>query len=76
MAVLCRMPVVALYIHLPEKNNPFNDGRTFESGTITVETLGVFPTENWNLETLDEHIEHIRMKYIEHFEKHELLDKQ
>jgi 1-acyl-sn-glycerol-3-phosphate acyltransferase len=69
MALAAEVPVVALYIHLPEINNPFNDYRAFESGTMHITHLETFQTVNWKLNSLDEHIEVVRNAYIEEFKK-------
>jgi hypothetical protein len=69
MAMAAEVPVVALYIHLPEINNPFNDYRAFESGTMHITHLDTFQTVNWKLNSLDEHIEVVRNAYIDEFNK-------
>jgi 1-acyl-sn-glycerol-3-phosphate acyltransferase len=69
MALNAQVPIVALYIHLPEENNPFNDYRPFVSGTMTIHYLKTFFTNDWKLSTLDTHIAMVRNAYVEEFNK-------
>ena len=75
MALNCKMPIVALYIHTPPESNPFSDYRYFQNGTVKVELLEIIPTENWRLETLDEHVEFVRQKFVKRFNEYEELTK-
>jgi putative phosphoserine phosphatase/1-acylglycerol-3-phosphate O-acyltransferase len=70
MALNCKMPVVALFIYTPVESNPYANFRPFKRGTVVIETLGVIPTKDWNLENLDNHIDNVRKKYVSRFNEY------
>jgi putative phosphoserine phosphatase/1-acylglycerol-3-phosphate O-acyltransferase len=70
MALNCKMPVVALFIYTPVESNPYANFRPFKRGTVVIETLGVIPTKEWDLENLDNHIDNVRMKYVSRFNEY------
>lgn len=70
MALNCKMPVVTLFIYTPIESNPYANFRPFKRGTVVIESLGVFPTENWKLEDLDSHIEEMRNRYVKRFNEY------
>ncbi len=63
-AMLCKLPVYALFIHTPRKSNPMATFKPFKRGTVLIDCVGVFETKDWNLDDLDLHIEIIRQQYI------------
>jgi len=67
MALVCDMPVVAMFIYTPSESNPYNYFRPFKSGTVKVELLKIIPTQNWTLENLDMYIADIRNLYVAKF---------
>lgn len=66
-AMLCNLPIVAIYIYTPVESNPFNDFRPFKSGTIKMELLDIIPTSNWKLEELEVHISQVRQKFVDRY---------
>ena len=67
MALVCEMPIVAIYIYTPVESNPFIDFRPIKSGTIRMELMGIIPTNEWKLDNLDTHIDNVRQMYVEKF---------
>jgi putative phosphoserine phosphatase/1-acylglycerol-3-phosphate O-acyltransferase len=67
MALVCGMPIVAIFIHTPVESNPYHDFRPIKSGTVRMELIGIIPTARWKLENLDTHIEEVRRMYVEKF---------
>lgn len=63
-ALLCKLPVYALYIYTPQDSNPMANFKPFKKGTIVLELVDFLSTSEWHLETLDEHIESVRLSYI------------
>lgn len=63
-AMLCALPVFALYIYTPEASNPMAKFKPFKRGTIFIDLIDIIETKNWTLENLDFHIEEVRSKYI------------
>lgn len=66
-ALVCNMPIVAIYIHTPVESNPFNDFRPIKKGTVRIELLDIIPTNDWTLENLDAHINDVRKLYVAKF---------
>lgn len=64
-AMLCKMPIVAIFIYTPLESNPFNKFKPFKSGTVVLEILDIIPTDNWNLDNLDDNIEKVRSLYVQ-----------
>lgn len=70
MALNCKIPVVPLFIYTPIESNPYANFRPFKSGTLVIETLGIIPTKEWNLENLDNHIDDVRKLYVKRFNEY------
>ncbi|MFM2227112.1 MAG: hypothetical protein RL664_455 [Bacteroidota bacterium] len=70
MALNCQMPVVPLFIYIPIESNPYANFRPFKRGTLVIETLGIIPTSDWNLENLDNHIDDVRKLYVKRFNEY------
>lgn len=66
MAMEANLPIVSLYIHIPEDANP-REAKNTKGGTLKLEVLGETDTLNWTLENLDEHIKEIRTKFVKRF---------
>ena len=64
-ALLCQLPVFAIYIYTPQASNPMAKFKPFKKGTIVLELVDIIPTTNWQLTNLDHHIELVREKYIQ-----------
>jgi 1-acyl-sn-glycerol-3-phosphate acyltransferase len=69
MAIEAKLPIVALYIHIPEVNNPMRGNKTAKGGTINIEYLKKFDTTNWNLDNLLDNIEVVRSEFVKRFEE-------
>jgi putative phosphoserine phosphatase/1-acylglycerol-3-phosphate O-acyltransferase len=67
MALVCDMPVTAIFIYTPTESNPFMDFRPIKSGTIRLELIDTIETAAWQLEDLDRHIDEVRALYVERF---------
>jgi putative phosphoserine phosphatase/1-acylglycerol-3-phosphate O-acyltransferase len=70
MALNCKIPVVPLFIYIPIESNPYANFRPFKRGTLVIETLGIIPTSDWNLENLDNHIDDVRKLYVMRFNEY------
>jgi putative phosphoserine phosphatase/1-acylglycerol-3-phosphate O-acyltransferase len=70
MALNCKIPVVPLFIYIPIESNPYANFRPFKRGTLVIETLGIIPTSDWNLENLDNHIDDVRKLYVKRFNEY------
>lgn len=70
MALNCKIPVVPLFIYTPIESNPYSNFRPFKRGTVVIETLGIIPTKDWNLENLDNHIADVRKLYVKRFNEY------
>jgi len=66
MALEAKIPIVPLYIHIPEENNMFTI-KYAKNGTIAIEILEEIPTDKWTLENLDNHINDVRNVFVERF---------
>lgn len=67
MALEAKLPVVALYIHIPIESNPFKGQKHAVGGTLKLEIIGEFPTSDWTFEHLDAHIAEVRKVYVNRF---------
>jgi hypothetical protein len=61
---------VPLFIYIPIESNPYANFRPFKRGTLVIETLGIIPTSDWNLENLDNHIDDVRKLYVMRFNEY------
>lgn len=68
MALEAGIPVVPLYIHIPEESNMFKTSYA-KKGTFHVEILDQIETDNWKLEDLDVHINDVRKVFVNRFNK-------
>jgi 1-acyl-sn-glycerol-3-phosphate acyltransferase len=66
MALEAGIPIVPLFINIPEENNVFQTGYA-KSGTVKLELLPEISTANWKLEQLDQHIASVRKIYVDRF---------
>ena len=66
MALEARLPIVPLFINIPEENNVFQTGHA-KNGTVSLEILPEVSTEDWKLENLDQHIEEVRKIFVTRF---------
>ena len=66
MAVVCRLPVAPVFLHIPEESNPF-ESYSFNSGTVKVELMPVIPTADWELRDLKVHVKEVRRLYVEKY---------
>ncbi len=68
MAFEAKLPVVALYIHIPKESNPFKS-RHAVGGELKLEVLEEISTSDWSLQNLDDHIDQVRTIYMERFDR-------
>jgi putative phosphoserine phosphatase/1-acylglycerol-3-phosphate O-acyltransferase len=66
VAKQCSMTIVPLYLHIPEKSNPFESYR-FSNGTVRVDILPSVSTAGWELDKLKQHVAGVRKMYIEKY---------
>jgi 1-acyl-sn-glycerol-3-phosphate acyltransferase len=69
MAMEAELPIVGLYIHIPEENNLLRGNKMVSGGTIVLEVLGEFETASWKLENIRDHIEGVRAHYLKRFDE-------
>jgi 1-acyl-sn-glycerol-3-phosphate acyltransferase len=67
MALVNKMPVAAIYIYTPTESNPSGTFKPIKNGTLRMELLDIFPTEDWKLENLETHINTVRQVYVQKF---------
>lgn len=66
MAMEAGLPIVPLFIHIPEESNMFKTGYA-KKGTFRIEILDQIETDDWSLEKLDEHVDQIRNVFVNRF---------
>lgn len=66
MAMEAGIPIVPIYIHIPEDVNPYK-GEYSKSGEIHLELLDEIDNSNWRLETIWDEIAKVRKVYIDKF---------
>jgi putative phosphoserine phosphatase/1-acylglycerol-3-phosphate O-acyltransferase len=66
MALEANIPIVPLYINVPEANN-MNASKYANNGTIGIEILDEISTKDWTLENLDKHIDDVRKVFVKRF---------
>lgn len=76
MAVNCQMPIVPLFIYTPIESNPYANFRPFKRGTVIIENMGIIPTDEWKIESLDQHVAEVRLKYVYRFNEYYQLQTE
>jgi 1-acyl-sn-glycerol-3-phosphate acyltransferase len=66
MAIEANLPIVPIYIHIPEESNMFKTEYATK-GTFIVEILDQIETSGWSYENLDEHKDQVRKVFVERF---------
>lgn len=66
MALEAKIPIVPLFINIPEENNVFQTGYA-KNGTVSLEILPEVSTADWKYENLDLHIESVRKIFVTRF---------
>ena len=66
MAMEAGLPIVPLFINIPEENNVFQTGYA-ENGTVTLEMFPEISTADWTFENLDQHIDSVRKIFVNRF---------
>lgn len=66
MAMEAEIPIVPIYIHIPESVNPYK-GEYAKSGKIHVELLEEIDNSEWKLETIWDEIAKVRQLYVDKF---------
>lgn len=66
MAMEAKMPIVPLFIYVPEEANPYS-GQYSKTGTIKLIILDEIDNSKWQLETIREEIDKVRNVYVAKF---------
>ena len=66
MALEANLPIVPLYIHVPEESN-MTDSKYAKNGTLGIELLEEISTKDWVIDNLDNHINDVRNIFIKRF---------
>ena len=66
MAMEAGLPMVPLYLHIPEELNPYK-GKMSKTGKIHLEILGEVDTSGWKLESIWDEIHKFRQMYVDRF---------
>ena len=66
MAMEARIPLVLLYIHIPEEANPYS-GKYSKTGNIHLEVLGRIDNSDWKPDTIREEIAKVRKVFVDRF---------
>lgn len=66
MAMEAGLPVVALYLNIPEKCNPYAEENAAR-GELHVEILKEIKTDDWTLDILNEKIDEVREIFVQRF---------
>jgi putative phosphoserine phosphatase/1-acylglycerol-3-phosphate O-acyltransferase len=66
MAMDAGIPIVPLYIHIPEESNMFKT-QYAKKGTFHIEILDEIKTAEWKLKDLDDHISEVRNVFVNRF---------
>jgi len=67
MALISKLNIIPLFIHVPKESNPFNKYKHFKRGTIRIEILNTVHTHQWQIENLDQHVQDMRNIYVKRF---------
>lgn len=67
MALLAKLPIVALYIHIPKESNPMKGDKHAKGGTLILEYLKEIKTDDWAMENLTGHIKEVREIFVQRF---------
>ncbi len=66
MALEANLPIVPLYIHVPEESN-MTGFKYAKNGTLCIELLDEISTKDWNMDNLDKHINDVRTVFVNRF---------
>jgi putative phosphoserine phosphatase/1-acylglycerol-3-phosphate O-acyltransferase len=66
MAIEANLPIVPLFIHVPEESN-MSDSKYAKNGTLSLELLEEISTKDWNIDNLDTHINDVRNLFVKRF---------
>jgi 1-acyl-sn-glycerol-3-phosphate acyltransferase len=67
LALEAKLPIVALFIYIPEDLNPYMGNKVAKGGVVSLEILKEFSTSDWKLENLEYHIETVRNAFVNRF---------
>jgi putative phosphoserine phosphatase/1-acylglycerol-3-phosphate O-acyltransferase len=67
MAIEANLPVVALFIYIPKESNITRGNSNASGGDLKIDFLKEFNTNDWSLDTLNEHIEEVRNTFVNRF---------
>jgi putative phosphoserine phosphatase/1-acylglycerol-3-phosphate O-acyltransferase len=66
MAIEANIPIVPLFINVPEESN-MSDSKYAKNGTLRLELLEEISTKDWSLDNLDTHINDVRNLFVKRF---------
>ena len=66
MALEANLPIVPMFINIPEENNVFQTGHA-KNGTVSLEILPEISTKDWTFENLDQHVDSVRKIFVNRF---------
>ncbi|MEY2924464.1 MAG: hypothetical protein RLZZ337_1012 [Bacteroidota bacterium] len=66
MAMQAKLPIVPLYIHIPEESNMYKTSYA-KKGTFTLHRLDTIDNSSWELDSLEDRIAEVRNVFIEKF---------
>ncbi|WP_223548465.1 1-acyl-sn-glycerol-3-phosphate acyltransferase [Aestuariivivens sp. NBU2969] len=66
MAIECNIPIVPLFINVPEESN-MTDSKYAKNGTLGIELMEEISTKHWDLNNLDKHVNDVRNVFVERF---------
>lgn len=67
LALEAGLPIVVLFIHIPDELNPYSGIKNNKGGMVSLEILQEISTSNWKLENLEEHIDSVRNIFVNRF---------
>lgn len=67
LALEAELPIVVLFIHIPEELNPYMGNKRAKGGAVSLEIVKEVSTKDWNLENLENHIDSVRNIFVNRF---------
>ncbi len=67
VALEAELPIIPLFIHIPEEMNPYMGNRAARGGTVRIEMLDEISTKDWSLKNLENHIRDVRDVFVKRF---------
>lgn len=67
LAMEAGLPIVTMFIYIPEESNPMMGNKHAKGGTIKLELMEEVATKDWKLENLDMHKDSVRDLYVKRY---------